>query len=64
MTTKTQIQVIPEPVGLISHDSWMKTRLVDIRQAIERFDAAGKAIPECWRSELANLEDEIEALGS
>lgn len=56
-------QIKTEPQGLISHDSWMKTRIVDIRQAIERFDAADKAIPECWRSELANLKDEIEAEG-
>ena len=61
MTTKTQVQVIPEPQGLISHKLWMSTRLVDIRQAQQRFRDAGKAIPECWHDEEIMLKLEIEA---
>ena len=51
----------PEPQGLTSHKLWMQTRLVDIKQAIERYEEAGHAIPECWREELEMLKLEIEA---
>ncbi len=59
MTTKTQIQIVPEPQGLISHKLWMQTRLVDIKQAIKRFEDANKVVPECWREELEALKIEI-----
>jgi len=61
MTTKTQVQVIPEPQGLISHKLWMQTRLVDIRQATERYNQAGKSIPVAWAEEALMLKLEIEA---
>lgn len=61
MTAKTTVQVIPEPQGLISHKLWMQTRLVDIRQAIERYRLAGKEIPMAWRDEQELLIIEIEA---
>ena len=54
-------QIKPEPQGLISHLQWMRTRLVDIRQAEQRFRDAGKAIPECWQDEALMLKLELEA---
>ena len=54
-------QIKPEPQGLISHLQWMRTRLVDIRQAEQRFRDAGKVIPEAWVDEALMLKLEIEA---
>ena len=59
MTAKTRVQVVPEPQGLTSHKLWMQTRLVDIRQAEQRFRDAGKAIPEAWVDEALMLSVEI-----
>jgi len=52
----------PEPVGLIKHTLWMQTRLVDIKQAIERYTEAGRDIPEVWveESEMLKIEIEVE----
>ena len=57
MSDKVPVKV----TGLVSHDLWMKTRLVDIKQAIKRFEDANKPVPECWREELEALKLEIEA---
>ena len=61
MTAKTQVQIVAKPVPLMPHAIWMDLRQVNIEQAIKRFEDADEAVPECWRSELANLKDEIEA---
>ena len=61
MTVKTQIQITPEPQGLVSHKLWMQTRLVDIRQAEQRFRDAGKKIPTAWADEALMLRLEIDA---
>ncbi len=62
MTAKTQIQIVPEPMPLICHKLWMQTRLVDINQAIARYEHkdVNKPVPECWREELEALKIEIE----
>ena len=49
------------PMPLISRKLWLQTRLVDIEQAIVRFDLADIAIPECWREELEMLKIEIDS---
>jgi len=54
-------QIKTEPQGLISHKLWMETRLVDIRQAIERYNIAGKECPRVWKTEHDNLVNEIGA---
>ena len=56
-------QITPEPQGLTSHKLWMQTRLVDINQAIARYEHkdVNKPVPECWREELEALKLEIEA---
>ena len=61
MTTKTTVQVIPDPQGLISRKLWLQTRLIDIRQATERYTAARKVIPSAWVDEALMLKLEIEA---
>jgi len=48
------------PVGLIKHTLWMQTRLVDIKQAIERYEKAGRDIPEVWVEESEMLKIEID----
>ena len=61
MTTKTTVQVIPEPQGLTSRKLWLQTRLIDIRQVTTRFVDHGKDVPEAWSEELELLIIEIEA---
>ena len=59
--SNTQIKI--EPQGLISHKLWMQARLVDIRQATERYTAARKVIPSAWVDEALMLKLEIEQEG-
>lgn len=56
-----KVQIKKPPIGLIPRKLWLEVRLVDIKQAVERFNIAGKAIPVAWVEESELLKLEIEA---
>lgn len=41
------------PIGLRPRIIWLNEREMEITEAIERYQEAGKEVPEVWRMELA-----------
>ena len=54
-------QIKKPPIGLIPRKLWLEVRLVDIKQAIDRYTEAGQDIPEAWREESELLKIEIDS---
>jgi hypothetical protein len=40
------------PLGLMPHWRWVELRIVEISEAIARYEAVGKRVPCRWRIEL------------
>ncbi len=55
------VQIKKPPIGLIPRKLWLETRIVDIRQATERFNDAKEDIPTAWQEEAELLKIEIES---
>lgn len=51
---------IAPPIGLMPKSIWMKLRLKDIKEAVKRFESAGKEIPKEWIEEAGELALKLE----
>lgn len=50
---KMQQKYEKPPIGLRPRIIWLNEREMEITEAIERYQEAGKEVPEVWRMELA-----------
>ena len=46
-----------EPIGLIPYDMWISQRIIQIKEAIERYNKLNKNTPKEWAIELQQHEE-------
>jgi len=52
-------QYVKPPLGLVPRDIWLTQRLIEVIEAIDRYQKANQKVPAAWSDEYRALHKEV-----